>query len=331
MDISVIIPAYNAEKTLSDTLNDVLNQTFKNFELIIVNDGSSDNTLDICTNYSKKDSRIKYINQSNSGLSASRNNAVKIAIGKYVTFVDADDRIEKEYLEMLFNAIKETKADFSVGKIDRTKEGTGLTNKVLKPVYKVTSVKEALREMSIGKGYSIGACCKLGLRDLYLKYPFLVDKYYEDLSNTYKIIMACNSIAFVDCVLYHYVMRGGSITGSRKVSKKQCLDYFEAINIFKENVLKTYPEIESDISILNFKDYISLYLSINRCDENNCDELKKIKKYVKRWMKINWKTVANNKNSSISDKLRITLFVINSYIYEKLYYFAIRIKGKAIN
>ena len=99
--ISVIIPAYNAEDTIKKTVKDVLTQTYKDFELIIVNDGSTDSTQEICEKIEKKDSRVKVFNQKNGGLSNARNNGIKLATGNYITLIDADDRVELYYLEYL--------------------------------------------------------------------------------------------------------------------------------------------------------------------------------------------------------------------------------------
>lgn len=109
--ISIIIPVYNTEKYLKQCLDSIINQTFEDFECICVNDGSTDNSLTILQEYSKKDNRIKIINQKNSGSSVSRNNGIKQALGQYVSFIDADDWITDNYLEILYNKIIETDAD----------------------------------------------------------------------------------------------------------------------------------------------------------------------------------------------------------------------------
>ena len=109
MDISIIIPAYNAEPYIDKCLNTILNQTFKgNFEIIIVNDGSKDDTLKILNKYAKKYKKIKIIDQKNAGQAVARNNALKVALGKYIMFVDVDDYIDETMLDKMYSvAIKE--------------------------------------------------------------------------------------------------------------------------------------------------------------------------------------------------------------------------------
>ncbi|MCR4662928.1 MAG: glycosyltransferase [Endomicrobiaceae bacterium] len=109
--ITIIIPVYNVEKYLKQCLDSIINQTFKDFECICVNDGSTDNSLQILQEYAKKDNRIKIINQKNSGSSVARNNGIKNANTKYITFIDSDDWITENYLEVLYNKAEETKAD----------------------------------------------------------------------------------------------------------------------------------------------------------------------------------------------------------------------------
>ena len=104
--ISIIVPVYNAEKYLSRCIDSILRQTFADFELILVNDGSSDKSKEICEKYLESDPRIKLINQENSGVSAARNTGLDNASGEYIGFVDSDDFIEKNMYEELYNILK---------------------------------------------------------------------------------------------------------------------------------------------------------------------------------------------------------------------------------
>ena len=106
--ISVIVPVYNVEKYLLECVDSILAQTFTDFELILINDGSQDNSGAICDEYADKDSRIAVIHQENQGQAAARNNAIVIAKGEWITFVDSDDLIHPQMLEILFNAVDET-------------------------------------------------------------------------------------------------------------------------------------------------------------------------------------------------------------------------------
>ena len=113
--ISVIVPMYNVENYISQCLENIIHQTYKNLEIIIVNDGSKDKSLDICNEYIKKDKRIKYIYQKNMGLSAARNTGIKNATGDYIHFVDSDDFIPLDYYEKMIDALGDTDADIVCG------------------------------------------------------------------------------------------------------------------------------------------------------------------------------------------------------------------------
>ncbi len=327
--ISVIVPAYNADKTLEKTVNDILNQTFSDYELIIVNDGSSDNTLSLIQKFAALDSRVKSLNQSNGGLSNARNNGVKIASGEYITFIDADDRVELYYLEYLVRALKDTHAEMIIGRTDRVKEEFAPSNELQKFSIELLSKKEAVKEMLTGRKITVGSCNRLVPKSWYLEFPFLEGKKYEDLSHSYKLHLKAESVAFVDAYIYHYVMRGGSITGSKVISLGQCQDYYEAINLCSSEVLQQFGDIEEDIAVLKYRDYMSLFLLIERCTEKDindkmCDE-------IISWCKSNWRYVSFNRYAPLEVKLRAFLFRISPRLYEKLYYIGIRFKGKAIS
>lgn len=327
--ISVIIPAYNAEDTIKKTVKDVLTQTYKDFELIIVNDGSTDSTQEICEKIEKKDSRVKVLNQKNGGLSNARNNGIKLATGNYITLIDADDRVELYYLEYLMRAVQENKVDMVCGKTDRVKEGFRPDGKQVPYSAELFNSKDAISEMLTGKKITVGPCNRLVPREWYLEYPFLEGKKYEDLSNSYKLHLKAKTVGYIDVPLYHYMMRGGSITGSRHVSKEQCLNYYEAINLCANGIKNVYPDLKEDIAVLVARDYMSLYLNIHRCTEKS-KKLNKMEKIVLSWMKKNWKMAFTNKMAPLSVRLRILLFGISPILYRIMYYVGIRVKGKSI-
>lgn len=113
--ISVIVPVYNVEKYLSKCINSILDQTHKNLEIILIDDGSTDNSGKLCDEYYNKDKRIKVIHQKNGGLSVARNSGLEIATGEYIMFIDSDDYYEKKSCELLYNEIKRKDADYVIG------------------------------------------------------------------------------------------------------------------------------------------------------------------------------------------------------------------------
>ena len=122
--ISVIVPVYNAEKYINRCIESILNQTFKDFELIIVDDGSKDNSGNICEEYARRDERIKVIHQENKGQASARNRGVLNAAGEWITFVDADDMIQSQMLEYLYRAVKSNNVKMAVCKLMENNECT---------------------------------------------------------------------------------------------------------------------------------------------------------------------------------------------------------------
>lgn len=326
--VSVIVPAYNAENTLQKTIGDILSQSFTDFEVVLVDDGSTDKTPALCDLYAAENDKVQVLHQKNGGLSNARNNGTKQARGRYVTYVDSDDRLDVHCLEYLVRAVSEIDADMAAGLFDRVRENENSFRTVGPLQARRLSQKEALEAMERGK-MPVGACCKLVKREVYLQNPFWEGKYYEDLSNTYRILLQHESVALVYAPLYHYVMRGGSITGRKQTSYQQCLDYYEAIHSCWDGILSRYPDLEADACILRARDYISLYLSIKRCPRKSA-ELRKIAGDIKEWVKKYGKTVLKNPNAPLELRLRVMLFIVSPVLYQHLYYMGIRVKGKSI-
>jgi len=130
--ISIIVPIYNVEIYLEKCLNSIINQTYKNIEILLINDGSSDNSLRICKKYQKKDKRIVLINKKNGGLSSARNAGIDKASGNYLLFIDSDDYIEIDMIEKLYNNIKSNNADISICNFFITKKNKDRKNKSCK-------------------------------------------------------------------------------------------------------------------------------------------------------------------------------------------------------
>ena len=116
--ISVIVPIYNVEKYLRQCLDSIQNQTYQNFECLLINDGSPDNSADICREYVEKDSRFKYFEKENGGLSDARNYGIRQSKGSYLTFVDSDDWLEHDALDRLYGALRKGNADISIGRFN---------------------------------------------------------------------------------------------------------------------------------------------------------------------------------------------------------------------
>jgi len=227
MQISVIVPVYKVEPYLDRCVNSLLNQTFRDFELILVDDGSPDNCGRMCDEYARRDDRIRVIHKENGGLSSARNAGLDISQGTFVAFVDSDDWVHPWYLELLHAAAHEFGTDIAcceLKPIHSEEEQIQLTEKP-KACLKLP---EDVYVHSSGKGIRAYMTRLLIRRDLFAQVRFPVGKLYEDAIVTPKIVFQVDQIAFVDAPLYNYYQRLGSIVNSVwRVKNLDALEAFE--------------------------------------------------------------------------------------------------------
>ena len=222
MLVSIIIPVYKVEKYLVNCIESVLQQTFKDFELILVDDGSPDSSGKICEEYAQKDSRIKVIHQPNGGLSAARNSGIATAKGDYMTFIDSDDFIFPHYLEVLVKLCQENDADMSVCGMVRCSSKDSLAD-LAEDMSKMcceTFVDNKMEVFFNTKKLSTTACGKLYKSFIFntVKYP--VGKYHEDIFTTYKTIHLANKVVVSDYQGYVYRINEESIVNESYSPKK---------------------------------------------------------------------------------------------------------------
>lgn len=221
--ITVIVPVYNVENYLDKCLDSVIKQTYKNIEIIVVNDGSTDNSGEICQEYAQKDNRIVYIEQGNAGLSAARNTGLDNMSGDYVTFVDSDDWIEQDYLETLYKKIVEYQADIAVGNYYSFNESEGmfyfhiLGDSYYEKVYDNVSIFENLYDSQEMKSFAlISAWGKLYKAGLFEQLRFDIGKLGEDGYLNQKIYLLAEKIVYIHKGIYSYRIRNNSLSRTWK-------------------------------------------------------------------------------------------------------------------
>lgn len=217
--ISVIVPVYRVEAYLDRCVQSILDQTYTDFELILVDDGSPDNCGAMCDTWAQKDSRIQVIHKENGGLSDARNVGFEASTGEWITFIDSDDYVHSNMLEALYNAVKEYNVKVSICGYAHTSgeplEAMDFTAKVWKP-------KDFYLQHNVNATVAWG---KLYHRSTVLLYP--KGKLHEDEYTTYKILFACEQIAFIASPLYSYFLNQQSIT-KQKWSPKR-MDAWDAL------------------------------------------------------------------------------------------------------
>lgn len=212
--ISVIVPVYKVEGYLRRCVQSILDQTFKELEVILVDDGSPDGCGAICDDFAARDSRVKVIHKENGGLSDARNAGLDAATGEYIGFVDSDDHIEPTMYEALLGALEEAEADLSICNfafVDEENVADGITPPLTDEVLTRRQALERLGSDGENYVYFVTAWNRLYRRRLWEGLRFPVGKLHEDEFTAHRIFDRCEKIATVGQVLYRYVQRGGSI------------------------------------------------------------------------------------------------------------------------
>ncbi len=222
--ISIIVPIYNVEKHLDRCVASIVVQTYKNIEIILVNDGSTDNSPAICDDWAKKDNRIRVIHKENGGVSDARNVGVAAATGEYIGFVDSDDYIEPNMYEHLFCLVAENNADIALCSSDRIGENGEVLFTLNKEVEGVISSREAIERYANAlvkaQYYYSTLWNRLIKKQLAVDIIFPKGKTYEDENTSCVFYDRCQKVVVSNTVLYHYVVRQGSIVSINNQMEK---------------------------------------------------------------------------------------------------------------
>lgn len=242
--ISVIVPVYNVESFLDRCIESIVNQTYANLEIILVDDGSPDNCGKICDFWVKKDPRIKVIHKENGGLSDARNAGLNIATGEFIAFVDSDDLIDKNMYQVLHDSIDEYHCDVSVCKIARFTEEIPCLKNSNAIFTRFFSPEDALKELISDGCIQQVVWNKLYRREIIQGISFVVGKLHEDEFWTYQILGKASGIIFTDYIGYFYYQRANSIIGKTYSLKR--LDALEAKVLRHQYIKDNFPTLEND-------------------------------------------------------------------------------------
>lgn len=264
--ISVVIPVFNVEEFLPDCLNSVINQTYKNLEIILINDGSKDNSLSIMKEFQRKDNRVILFDEDNLGPSAARNKGIEAATGDYIIFIDSDDWIDLDFVEKLYNAIDKTNADIAAASIIRKRKNS--------QKYRMHYIEEKVFSTLEDKlnTCKVPNCCyvvaKLYRTPLVKQILFTKGVYFEDVLWLPKLLKATKNLVTVPETNYYYRVNPNSIV-KQAPSKKIQRDSYNAkkfiVKFFKDNNL-ALSEKEKNITKKSF--YFSKLLLLKIKEKN---------------------------------------------------------------
>jgi len=304
--VSVIVPVYNVEKFLPACIESILAQTYPDFELILVDDGSTDSSGCICDEFQKKDSRIRVIHKKNEGVCKARNVALDAMAGEYCILVDSDDVIHPRLLEIALNELRNTSLDMLIYGYEFVNEDfcyVGLDDILCGEKSEHYSIEETLKEAMLGRKFRMIAWNKLYKSSLWKNIRFPEGRTFgDDSAVTYRLIDACDSIAFLKCPLYYYRMRNGRALHADLCVKN--LELFDSYYEMQGFIASKYPQL---CSLAQYAYGVRLFDFFAKLRVQKINSKKNL--LLELYKKILRQNPLIYKNKSLTFKQRILLFM----------------------
>ena len=319
--ISVILPIYNVEKYLKRCIDSVIEQTYKNIEIILVDDGATDNSGKICEEYAKKDERIIVIHKENGGLSDARNAGIIKAKGKYITLVDSDDYIEKDYVEFLYKLLKDNNVKMSICSHTVIYENGTILKKETHE-NSVLDSKTTLERILYDEGIDLSAWAKMYEKSLFDKVLYPKGRLFEDAATTYLLMDQCKKIAIGSESKYNYMVRNNSITSATFSSKK--MELIVSTKEMSDYVKEKYPDLTSAANRRLMYAYLSTLSQLANSKITYPKEEKELVEYVKA----NGKEILQDKRAKKRDKIGILSLKFGFKVYKIAWKIYVRITGR---
>lgn len=307
--ISIIVPVYNVEKYINKCLESIINQTYSNLEIILVNDGSTDDSGKICDNYAKKDERIRVVHQKNCGQSIARNNGLKHANGKLVAFSDSDDFLENDCIEYLYNLMQKFNADISICDLQVVYKNI-IKNRNTKIVESVETPSVSIFKMLYGTSYYISPCAKLFKKELFDNVNFPESMQFEDVGTLYKLLCKSKNIACSNMKKYYYIMHDNS-TINKSFNIKQ-FDLITMTNKMCDDLISDFPQYGDAILRRRVYAYISTLCRII----SSSNEFEKEKREIINYINSNRRFILFNSKVPFRDKIAVFSLMFGEKVFK---------------
>lgn len=302
--VSIVVPIYNVEKDLNRCVDSLINQTLKDIEIVLVDDGSPDVCPEMCDEYANQDSRVKVIHKKNGGLSDARNVGLIEASGEFVLFVDSDDYIRHNACEILYSNAAKDNLDVVVGDAIRIENHTETTMSHAEvSLDKIMKGTEFLKEQLEYYGMHMVAWLNLYRKEMLINNELFFKKgtYHEDEQWTPRVFLKANKVKYANLTFYYYIIRNNSITKKKDKSKNG----IDLINTCYE-LEKIYRKIEDRELIELLNNYLVM-LFLNAIHIGNLYDKEYSNLYSKRFLV--------GKPKSIKNRIKVLLFIFNKRLY----------------
>lgn len=303
--ISVILPVFNEEMLIERCVDSILKQTYKNFELIIVNDGSTDGTLEKIKNYN--DNRIKIYSQKNQGAGQARNKGLKEATGDFICFVDSDDTINKNFLEIMSKLLKEKQAQIVACSYSRN------THKI----YELKKQEAFKYLIELPEKIPMSVCGKLFRKETIKEIYFDKSNHFEDIKFAIEAFLKSDKAVYIEEKLYNYIRKNESRSSYFKSN-----DRMKACFENKELVSRYFPELVD--SFITYSVFNSIAIANRMILNNEYDN--ELLEDIQHTVRENIKSVKNSDYNTLK-KLQIYVFDLNFRMYKKIYCFLKKVGG----
>lgn len=308
--ISVILPIYNIENFMDRCMESVLSQTYKNLEIIMVDDGATDSCPQMCDEYARKDSRIVVYHKQNGGLSDARNYGIERAKGEYITCIDPDDCVDKDYVEYLYNTLIKYKAKMSICQ-HRVQFDSGKVDEHGAEGDEKLETTKCLERLLYHDVIDTSAWAKLYHKSLFKEVRYPKGKLFEDIATTYLLMLQCEYIAVGYLSKYTYFVRSNSIVTS--AFKPAKLDMIEMTDNMADYVDNHCPQLKE--ATLRRRGYARLSTLNQMAKVKEPQYIKKRKEIVK-YLKANRKAICANPKTPKRDKIAYRCLALGYPVYK---------------
>ena len=272
--VSVIVPVYNVEEYLARCVDSILSQTYRNLEVILVDDGAKDSSGTICDSYAQRDSRVKVVHKENGGLSSARNAGIDIARGEYLEFVDSDDWLEPDAVESMLHQAVVHQVELVLGGRWDVSARTGEKKLGLCPSHQeIISGTEMVRRIFRWENCDSSACDKLFHKRLFREIRFPHGKVVEDVPVMYKIVLDAGRVALLDKPVYNYFHRSGSISYTTLSEKN--FHFSEHTSVIYPYIQDNYPELRQEARYLRVRSLVYAVQSVDLAPRKDRKEFAK--------------------------------------------------------